>query len=183
MDQDTDGTFSKDIELPNSLGTKIRYIFIVDGHMMPDLHKKTERDGDGTTVNVLRRTLRVRQLPTGTETGNLTAAFREQYRELCRIYNHGDHATAIVRALELYRQVALPIAIRAACCCVLATNDTDYMRFAREAVEIYKGMQAAHPTNAAIQKLLADAESLLKDAEMDEAKTGWCTLMSMTEGD
>jgi len=82
MEQKTDGTFFKHVELPNYLGTKIRYTFIVDGQMMPDLDKTIESDGNGTAVNVLTRTLRIPQLPTGTTTRNLTAAFNAQYKEV-----------------------------------------------------------------------------------------------------
>jgi len=80
----------------------------------------------------------------------------------------------------LYLEPALPIAIRAACCCVLGEGDTNYTRFAREAVEIYTGMLSKYPDNTGIQKLLADAERILRVAEEDGAKQGLCTFMSAT---
>jgi len=68
---------------------------------------------------------------------------------------------------NLYRNTHLPIAIRGACCSLLATGKGDCIRFAHESVSIYKEMLELNKDNTTIKSYLVEAEEPLAETYRD----------------
>jgi hypothetical protein len=88
--------------------------------------------------------------------------------QLTRLF-HADRPAALIKALELNQRPELPLALRARCCMLLATGETDYVQYAKEAVEHYTEILAAAPDNEIMKRSLRNAESVLVRAERDDA--------------
>lgn len=84
---------------------------------------------------------------------------------------------ALQRAYNLYLHAELPPVIRANCCSLLSTGESEYLRFAQEAVELYTEMIKMEPGHSGLLELLQSAQMLLKRAERDTATQGKCTVI------
>jgi len=77
-------------------------------------------------------------LPPQPPPSNVDQVFRGLLEDVCHNFRNDQVEEAHEVAWLLYQEPALPLAMRAHVACMLGTGDGDYVKFAKEGVELFE---------------------------------------------